>query len=346
MSVTIKDVAKRANVSPSTVSRVISDSPRISEETKRHVRRVMEEMGYHLNYNARVLAQQKTRTIGIVMKESSSGSLHDPFFPEVLRGISSYCNKEDYSITLTTGESEDEIHNDVVKMVRGKCVDGLIVTYSKKGDKVIPYLIESKIPFVLVGSPSERAEHIIYVDNDNVKAAENATDYLIDLGHEQIGFIGGNLDYVVSASRLKGYQDAMRKNGLTLSDDYIFHIKDHEEITDTVIKMMELEHPPTGIVVTDDLVALKVLQVCRNKGIKVPDELSIISFNNAMIAQVSSPALTSVDTQVFQLGYEAAKCLVDEINDPSEYKKSVIIPTVIEKRESCRILNDENVMKE
>lgn len=342
MNVTIKDVAKRANVSPSTVSRVISDSPRISEETKRHVRRVMEEMGYYLNYNARVLAQKKTRTIGIVMKESSSRSLHDPFFPEVLRGISSYCNKQDYSITLTTGESEDEIYDDVVKMVRGKRVDGLIVTYSKKGDKVIPYLVESKIPFVLVGSPSEQAEHVIYVDNDNVKAAEDATDYLIELGHRKIGYIGGDLNYEVSNARFKGYQDALRKHDVPFEERYAVNPQGDFDLHDIVLRFMNLPEPPTSLVVTDDLVALKVLQVCRNEGITVPDELSIISFNNAMIAQVSSPALTSVDTQVFQLGYEAAKCLVDEINEPSEYKKSVIIPTVIEKRESCRILNEKS----
>src|SRR5699024_9404200 len=137
---------------------------------------------------------QKTRTIGIVMKKSSSDSLHDPFFPEVLRAISAYCNKEDYSITLTTGESEKEIFADVVKMVRGKRVDGIIVTYSKRNDKVISYLLESDIPFVLVGSPNELEEEIIYVDNDNVKAAENATEYLINLGHERIGYIGGDLD--------------------------------------------------------------------------------------------------------------------------------------------------------
>src|SRR5699024_6882446 len=138
MAVTIKDVAKKANVSPSTVSRVISDSPRISEQTKRKVRRVMEEMGYHLNYNARVLAQQKTRTIGVVMKKSSSDSLHDPFFPEVLRAISTYCNNEDDSIMLTTGESEEEIFEDVVKMVRGRRVDGIIVTYCKREERGMP----------------------------------------------------------------------------------------------------------------------------------------------------------------------------------------------------------------
>src|SRR5699024_6567277 len=149
-------------------------------------------------YNARVLAQQKTRTIGVVMKNSSSDSLHDPFFPEVLRAISTYCSTEDYSIMVTTGESEEEILEHVVNMVRGRRVDGIIVTYSKRNDKVIPYLMESKLAFVLVGGPVEAEEEVIYVDNDNLKAAENATDYLVNLGHERIGYIGGDLDYDVS----------------------------------------------------------------------------------------------------------------------------------------------------
>jgi len=337
--VTIKDVAKKANVSPSTVSRVISDSSRISEKTKRNVRRVMEEMGYHLNYNARVLAQQKTRTIGIVMKKSSSDSLHDPFFPEVLRAISAYCNKEDYSITLTTGESEEEIFEDVVKMVRGKRVDGMIVTYSRRNDKVIPYLMESNIPFVLVGSPEQVVEEITYVDNDNVKAAENATEYLINLGHQRVGYIGGDLNYEVSIARFDGFQQALRKHNIPLVDDYMVNPKTKGELEQIVLDFMELKTPPTALVVTDDLVALKVLQVCRMKEIKVPEELSIISFNNSMIAQVSTPELTSVDTQVFQLGTEATKCLIEEIKEPSAYKKSIIIPTVIKERESCQSIS-------
>ena len=341
MAVTIKDVAKKANVSPSTVSRVISDSPRISEQTKRKVRRVMEEMGYHLNYNARVLAQQKTRTIGVVMKKSSSDSLHDPFFPEVLRAISTYCNKEDYSIMLTTGESEGEIFEDVVKMVRGRRVDGIIVTYSKRNDKVIPYLMESKLPFVLVGSPVEAEEEVIYVDNDNLKAAENATDYLVNLGHERIGYIGGDLDYDVSITRFEGYQASLTKNKFPLIEAYMENPKTKAEVEQIVLSFMGLKKPPTALVVTDDLVALKVLQVCRREKISVPKELSIISFNNSIIAQVSSPTLTSVDTQVFQLGHEAAKCLIEEINEASAYKKSIIIPTVIEKRESCKMLTEE-----
>ncbi len=120
MSVTIKDVAKRANVSPSTVSRVLSDSSKISDKTKRKVRKTMDELGYHINFNARVLVQKTTKAIGIVMKHSASQSMQNPFFPELLRGISAFCHKNEYIISLTTGESKQAIFDEVVKMVQGK----------------------------------------------------------------------------------------------------------------------------------------------------------------------------------------------------------------------------------
>ncbi|MFZ3576840.1 LacI family DNA-binding transcriptional regulator [Virgibacillus sp. DJP39] len=334
MSVTIKDVAKRAGVATSTVSRVISDSPKISEKTKRKVRKVMEEIGYHLNENARNLVQQSTKTVGIVMKNSTSESLHDPFFPEVLRGISAYCHKQDYSISLTTGESEEAIFQDVTKMVQGKKVDGLIVSYSKKNDKVVPYLIECGIPFVVIGKPVGQINQILYVDNDNIYAAKEATEHLVKLGHEKIGFIGGNTEFEVAEARSNGYKEAIRLNNLVVTEDYVRSPKSPELAKQAVYELMKLPVPPTGLVITDDLSALSVLLVLKKLNLDVPENISIITFNNTMISKFSSPPMTSVDTQIYQLGYESARCLIDEIKDPSSIKRSVIIPTFIEERES------------
>ncbi|MCM3585327.1 LacI family DNA-binding transcriptional regulator [Mesobacillus maritimus] len=336
MAVTIKDVAKQANVAPSTVSRVISDSPRISEKTKKKVRKVMEEMGYYINHNARNLVQKSTQTIGIVMKNSTSASLHDPFFPEVLRGISAYCNQQDFNISITTGESEEAIFNDVVKMVQGKRVDGLIVSYSKKDDKVVPYLVDSGIPFVVVGKPIGKANEIMSVDNDNVQAAKEATEYLIRLGHQKIGFISEQPDYEVSIARLTGYQQAMQLHQLKPDPNYVRHVDTKEPMKDMVEELVDNNKLPTGFVVTDDIAALNLLLCLREKNISVPEDVSIISFNNTIISKLATPPLTSIDTQIYQLGYESAKCLIDEIKTPSMFKKTVIIPTIIEERESCK----------
>ncbi|UFT99228.1 LacI family transcriptional regulator [Radiobacillus kanasensis] len=334
MAVTIKDVAKAADVAPSTVSRVISDSPKISEKTKRKVRKVMDDLGYHLNLNARVLVQQSTQTIGIVMKNSTSESLHNPFFPEVLRGISALCNKQDFSLTITTGESEESIFQDVVKMVQGKRVDGMIVSYSKKYDKVVPYLLKCGIPFVVVGKPVSNASEIMYVDNDNVQAAKEAAEHLIQLGHTQIGYIGGDPEFELSDARLNGFKEAIRQHQIHIPESYVKNPDETVSIQQTVSELMDSPTPPTGLVVTDDLTALNVLLALRDKDILVPEDVSVISFNNTMISKLSTPPLTSVDTQIYQLGYESARCLIEEIKDPSTFKKSVIIPTIIKQRDS------------
>ncbi|WP_087972514.1 LacI family DNA-binding transcriptional regulator [Oceanobacillus rekensis] len=338
MAVTIKDVAKRANVSPSTVSRVITDSNKISEKTKRKVRQVMEEMGYHINFNARVLVQKSTQTIGIVMKHSASHSLHNPFFPEVLRGISAFCHEKDYSISLTTGNSEKSIFNEVVKMVQGRRVDGVIVLYSKKDDKVVPYLIKQNIPFAVIGKPLSETNKIMYVDNDNVQASKEATEFLIKLGHQRISFIGDDPEFQVIQDRINGYQEALKLHELEVTEDYI---KSFEYGTangkQVVEELLSLPEKPTAMIISADVNALVVMKELSKRDIYVPKDMSIISFNNTIISQLSTPPMTSIDTQTYQLGYEASKCVIELIGDPEMFKRSVIIPTVIENRETTAI---------
>jgi DNA-binding LacI/PurR family transcriptional regulator len=342
MSITIKDVAKKAGVAPSTVSRVISDSSTISEETKKKVRKVMDELGYHLNLNARILVQKSSQTVGIVMKNSTSASLLNPVFPELLNGISDYCNKQDFSICLTSGKSEEEIFQDTVKIVRGKKVDGIIVMYSKKDDKVVPYLLECGIPFVVIGKPAYETNKIMYVDNDNVLAAKEATDHLINLGHKRIGFIAGDPRFEVSKSRFNGYRESLSENNIDITDGYVknFPIDQNEQGKQVVKNLMRLPEPPTALLVSDDLHALFVLLVLRELNLKVPEDVSVLAFNNTVMSKLSSPPLTSVNIQTYQLGNEAARCLIDLIKDPDMAKKSVIIPTTIEERESCSVYKE------
>lgn len=339
MGVTIKDVAKKAGVSTSTVSRVISDHPKITEKTKQKVRKVMEELQFHINENARNLVQKSTKTIGIVMKSSARESFHDPFFPEVLRGISALCHNQDFSISLTTGESEDAIYQDVIKMVQGKKVDGIIVSYSKQDDKVVPYLLEYGIPFVVIGKPLGEANNITYVDNDNVKASREAAEFLINRGHKKIGYIGGSLKFEVAKYRLQGFKEAVLLNQLNLTDDYMKNPESPDLIGKAVQELMALNEPPTGIVAIDDLTALNSMLALREQRVNVPEDVSLVSFNNTIVSEFSNPPLTSIDTQIYQLGYEAARCLIEEISQPSLYKRSIIIPTIMVERESTKPLS-------
>lgn len=340
MAVTIKDVAKFANVAPSTVSRVIADSPRISHKTKERVKEAMQHLGYHPNLNARSLANKSTKALGVVLPNSADVVFQNPFFPEVLRGISTKAHEEGYVLYLSTGQTSDQIYKDVTQMVQGKRVDGVILLYSHVEDPIIPYLKELDFPFSLIGKPFKSSKTINYVDNNNYSAGKRATEYLLSLGHERIAFIGGNLDLVVTIDRLEGYETALRKKGIPYRNDYVVHERFLKEGgQEAVVELMSIKQPPTAFVVADDVMTLGVYRMLNKLGLTVPDDISIISFNNLMVSEISVPPMTTVDINIFGLGYEATNLLIEQITTPEIITKNVSLPYQLIIRDSCKTLN-------
>jgi len=336
MIVTIKDVAKKANVAPSTVSRVIANSPRISEKTKKRVREVMEELGYYPNFQARSLAAKSTQSIGVIMPNSAYHAFQNPFFPEVLRGISKNAHANKYGIYLSTGSTEEEIYAEVTSMVQGRRVDGVILLYSRINDKTMKFLQETNFPFTVVGRPDQNEERITFVDNDNIFITKQVTKYLIDLGHRHIAFVGGSLDFVVTIDRLNGYKLALNEAGVPFNKDYMVHeefIKDNGK--EALKSLMSLDSPPTALVTQDDLIAYEMISHLGDMNIKVPEDISIVSFNNLMLSEHSKPPLTSVDICIDQLGFEATSCLIEKIEKPDTLPKRITIPTKFIERKSC-----------
>lgn len=335
MGITINEVAKAAGVAPSTVSRVISDSPLISERTKRKVKRIMEELGYHPNINARNLANKSSQTLGIVMPSSASKAFQNPFFPEVIRGISSTAHIKDYSLLISTGETEDQILEAVEKMVMGKRVDGIILLYSRENDPIIQYLLNQEFPFVLVGKPYQNVERITYINNDNYGAAREVTNMFIRKGHTKIAFVGGSRNFLVTQDRLNGYCDAMKLADLPLCNEYIFHDDFlFESGKVSIDHLLSLKNPPTAIVAADDIIALGILSSLAEQGIQVPEQISIISFNNLVLTKLATPSLSSVDVNIFQLGNEATKLVIEKIQSNDSLSKSVVVPYRIIERQS------------
>ncbi|WP_277674066.1 LacI family DNA-binding transcriptional regulator [Piscibacillus halophilus] len=336
MTPTIKDVAKLANVSPSTVSRVIANNPKISLRTKEVVHEAMSELGYHPNYTARSLVSRNTQTIGLVMPSSGDKVFQNPFFPEVIRGISTKSHDKNYGIYMTTGNSEDEIMQGVYDIVQGRRVDGLILLASKVNDPMLGYLLEKDFPFTLIGKPDGDESNITFVDNDNVKAAYEATMHLIHLGHKRIAFVGGGMELVVTVDRMNGYIEALKDAGIKRKDEYIVH---HEFLReggrDAVHELMSLDEPPTGLVVTDDIMAFGIVNTLEQIGKKVKEDISVVSFNNVIFSELANPSLTSVDINIFKLGHEAAQCLFDHIEQPNLLPRRITIPHQLVVRNSC-----------
>ena len=337
MDVTIKDVAKEANVAPSTVSRVLKDSPHISLKTKQRVREIMDRMGYTPNFQAQSLAAKSTQAIGVIMPDTAYQAFKNPFFSVVLRGISRCANEHKYGLYLSTSYTQEGIYEEVVSMVQGKRVDGLILLYSRKNDEVIEFLKQVNFPFTVIGRPLVHEKSITYVDNDNVTVAKDVTSYLIKLGHKNIAFIGGNENFAVTIDRLKGYKQALEESGLPfridfLIDEHVFNDKGYESLE----KLIHSEPIPTAIIAQDDLTAYEILSYLEKLNIHVPNDLSIIGFNNQILSQHSRPPLTSIEIHISRLGVEATNCLIEKIKNPNTYPKRVTIPTQFIERESCR----------
>lgn len=336
MAITIKDVAKLADVAPSTVSRVIANNPRISDKTKEKVKAAMDELGYHPNFIARSLANQSTRVIGLVLPNSTDVFFQNPFFPTVLRGLSDGANERQYALQISTGKTDDEIFEGVVQMVQGRRVDGVILLYSRTEDKVLNYLRERKFPFVVIGKPFKDVDQITYVDNDNYKASKEATNYLLSLGHKQIGFIGGDLNFVVTIERILGFEKALREANIESNDEYIIHSEFlREGGQEAISQLLNLKNPPTALVVADDLMALGVLNTLTEMKISVPEDISILSFNNVLFSELSNPPLTSVDINIFELGYQASRSLIRLLSNENEPVRRIIVPHKLIKRVSC-----------
>ncbi len=343
MDVTIKDVAREANVAPSTVSRVIKDSPSISQGTKDRVREVMERLGYYPNFQAQSLAGRNTQAIGVILPNSAFNSFQNPFFSEVLRGISISANQHKYGLYLSTSATEDSIHEEVVKMVQGKRVDGILLLYSRKNDKLLSYLMNAKIPFTVVGRPNKREQQITYVDNDNVQISMDVTNHLIRLGHKRIGFIGGDMDFMVTVDRFKGFRESLEEANIQVNQDYIESGKSiKEEGLDIIVKMMGLDHPPTALVTQDDLIAYQLISHLETLNYRVPEDISIVSFNNHSLSEHSRPPLTTVDINIFRLGLEATGCLIEKMEKPETPPKRITVPASLIIRSSEQRIVETN----
>ncbi|MDR0269057.1 LacI family DNA-binding transcriptional regulator [Paenibacillus sp.] len=340
MSITIKDVAKKAGVSPSTVSRVLSNNTRISRATSQRVRDVMEELGYHPNIMAKSLVSKTTESICVILPKPAEELFLNMFFMELIRGIVTQANRSGYDVLISSGGSEQEEVAAVSRLLKGRRVDGVILLYSRKDDQVVEFLQNNHYPFVLIGR-SEKYPDILSVDNDNVHAAYDATKHLISLGHERIGFVSGPPNHIVSRDRLKGYIDALEEAGLENRKEWIVEGEFLQESGYRAMSFfMSLPERPSALVVVDDLVSLGVLRGLHELGYKVPEDLCIVSFNNLSIAELSTPPVSSIDIGIYNLGYTASQALIQSIQQDGkkdgkkQFQKRHIIPHRLVMRES------------
>lgn len=333
MGVTIKDVAKQANVSPATVSRVLSDSPQISEKTKEIVRRTIKELKYRPNAIARSLANKKSRILGVVFPNEAQDLLTNPFFIQAMKGMSEYAQSKKYYITYAFSEDEKTESDYINDFINSNLVDGVCLLRARSNDKSIKYLKETGFPFVVIGRPEE-SEGMLWVDNDNFQATYNLVNRLTKKGHKEIAFIGAQKDWNVTKDRLNGFKTACQINGIPVKDNNIVMRNEFNEKEGSkgILKLLEFS-VPTAIIVQDDLLAFGALKVLKEKNI---NNIAMIGFNNSPLAEFQTPPLSSIDINAAELGYYAAKILIDYLENNETHIDHYIVESKLIERESFK----------
>lgn len=338
--VTQQDVAKLAKVSTGTVSRVINGHPLVSEEAKKAVLAAIEKLGYAPNTVAQSLAQGRTRNILVAFIDNS------PILPStwqyelpILQAINNFLRLHDYSVQISMNTTNDTFNSILFKeIVRNKSMDGLIILTSLElGESFLKSLYDSKIPTVFIGNgPYMYDSHQVgtAILFDNSKIIKEAFNLLRSLGHERIGFITGTDDHIHSQLRLEAFTQMASQYCDYSFEEYIFHgdytINSGFQGLFTFFKKTP---PPSAIISANDLMAIGAMRAAKEFHLRIPQDVSIIGFDNIEVASFYSPPLTSIKVPSYNLGNMGAEKLVKLIQDGSAYE-TITLPTELIVRKS------------
>lgn len=332
MSRNLEDIGQMAGVSRSTVSRVINNSPNVSETTRQKVLEIIQREGFSPNPAARTLVTQRNYVLGIVIPQSSSQVFTDPFFPTLIQGISAVAHNNDYSVMLWIGEGADEGERFCRRVSSSRLMDGLIIASAVVGDPLVGQLSRNEIPFVIVGRP--RNEELNSVDGDNVHGAKVAVQHLIQLGYQYIAMITSQLDECAGQDRLDGYYQAFEAAGRSVDPDLVVE-GNFAEASGYAGMTRLLRSNVDAVFCANDVMAVGAFRAITERGLSVPDDVAVVGFDDISIAAALNPPLTTIRQPIQQLGSLAAESLIKLLkgNLPTPYR--AILPVELVIRESC-----------
>jgi len=322
------DIARQAGVSVATVSKVINDRDGVAAETAERVRQIIAEMGYEASLGARALRSRKTNVIGILVAE------FEPFSTELVKGISAAVDGTGYELLAYSGGDHGKAvgwERRSLSLLSGTLIDGAIV--------VTPTVVraDSSVPVVAI-DPHTGPSGLATVDSDNFAGAKQATDYLLALGHRRIGFLGGRSDLESARLRETGFRKACAEAGVEVDESLILVGGYRPDSTDAPAHdLLSRPDRPSAIFAANDLSAIRTMEVAQSLGLRVPDDLSVIGFDDVPEAASAHPALTTVAQPLKQMGAAALGLLIDLINGtPGE--THLRLPTHLVERQSCRAI--------
>lgn len=331
----LEDIAKIAGVSRSTVSRVINKEGYVSPATRSRVMEVVEALNFTPNHAARTLVTQRSHVVGVVVPGTAKVFFGDnSYFPMLLQGVAEAVNVHHYNMLLWLGESNEQREQFNQRILRDRICDGLVLASVFVDDPIVTELVSSNRTFVMVERPMIYEDRVSYVTSDNVQAGRMATEHLISLGYRRIAHITGHMNISDGRERLQGYREALEASGLGYDPDLVYegsfsYEGGYEGMTHLLPKR------PDAVFIASDTAARSAIQVIEAAGLRVPEDIGIVGFDDLDVATNATPHLTTIRQHVQEKGTAALNLLIDLIRGQVKGPQRVILPTELIVRESC-----------
>lgn len=327
----IYDVAKKSGYSIATVSKALNNYSDISEKARTKILSVCKEIGYMPNSSARTLPTKKSWTIGVVFSEELGVGITHPFFSHVIESFKQSIEANGYDLLFISRELGHSIYS-YLEHCRYRNVDGVIVVHTDFSEPEVREILDSDLPSVVIDNVQTRS---INVSSDNYTGARMAMDHLIGLGHRKIAHISGNKESYASQVRSKAYLDSMESLSEDMREGYLqsggfFSLEGGYE---AMKRLLDLEDRPTAVFVSGDYMAIGAMRAIQEAGLKIPDDISIVGFDDVEAAKLVCPGLTTVRQDTIRIGQAAAERLIERINGKSD-EVNESIPVVFMERSS------------
>ena len=331
----LEDIARKAGVSRSTVSRVINNEPYVSQKTRDRVMAVIERESFAPNPAARALVTQRTQIVGVVIPGNVNVFFTDnSYYPMLLQGIGGTTHDRDYAMLLWLGQLHEDGEHFSRRVRNNRLMDGLLIASLIASHPLFQDLDQLRMPFVMVDRPVAFDDKINYVTIDNVHAAQTAVRHLIGLGRRRIAHITGHVSISDGRDRLLGYKRALEKSGLPADPNLIYEGLFDRDRGYFGMKHL-LQYKPDALFAASDTIAQGALRAIREAGLRVPDDIAIVGFDDLDIASETEPALTTIRQPIQEKGARAAQLLIDLIEGNVDAPQHILLPTELVIRETC-----------
>lgn len=316
MSVSIKDVANKAGVSISTVSKALNDKSSVSSSTIERIKQTAEEMGYVPNSRARVFATKETKQIVFIADIPKDTAFYNPHVFEIIMGLQHSVSKRGYSLIVESVEKKEALEY-ISSLYKKNMADALVVHASIITKRLESLIVKSNLPHLIIGQPDYQST-LSWIDTDNTLSGAIAIRHLLKKDYYPVAFVGGKADDMISLHRFEGAERELKQNNLSFEEQYVL------STSSTIVsgmnaakKILKMEKPPRSVLCANSVIAFGMMQELRNQKIKVPKDVAVMTFDRYPFSDFTEPRVTSVDMNMYEIGEEAGSILIKNLSHPN-----------------------------